>query len=80
MSQRYERNDIPDLSAIGGHWDPREPQHHGGDYVVPGRLIAVLPGRRWANTPEQCDAGPTDTEWIHDGQVLVCTGCGIDAT
>ncbi|GAS94895.1 hypothetical protein MMAG44476_21832 [Mycolicibacterium mageritense DSM 44476 = CIP 104973] len=80
MGERYERNDIPDLSAIGGQWDPREPRNHGGDYVVPRRLVAVLPGRNWPNTPEQCTAGHLDTEWIHDGQVLLCTGCGIDAT
>lgn len=80
MPERYDRSDIPDLSTIGGHWDPREPAHHQGEFIAPGRLVAVLPQRSWPSTPEQCTAGNRDTEWILDDQVLLCTGCGIDAT
>lgn len=80
MPEYYDRTEIPDLSEIGGHWEPREPRDHNGDYIAPGRLVAMLPGRTWPNTPEQCTAGHRDTEWVHDGQVLLCTGCGIDAT
>ncbi|BBX82166.1 hypothetical protein [Mycolicibacterium aubagnense] len=80
MSERYDDSQIPDLSEIGGHWDPRQPAHHQGAYVVPGRRVARIPGRQWPHTPEECSAGHTDTEWILDGQVLLCTGCGIDGT
>lgn len=80
MIERYDRTGIPDLRAIGGHWDPREPKHHHGDFIAPGRLVAVLPGRRWPHTPEKCAAGPLDTEWVYGDEVLLCTGCGIDAT
>lgn len=73
-------DDIPDLSEVGGHWDPRDPEHHHEEYIAPGRLVAILPGRPWPNTPEECQAGMFDTEWILDGRVLLCLGCGIDGT
>ncbi|MFA5709358.1 hypothetical protein [Mycolicibacterium sp.] len=76
----YDRSSIPDLSEIGGYWDPNPPGHHGGAYVAPGRLVARIPGRQWPHTPEQCTAGATDSEWVLDGRVLLCTGCGIDGT
>lgn len=80
MTERYDDSGIPDLSEIGGYWDTREPTHHNFDFVFPGRRVAVLPGRTWPNIPEECTAGPYDTEWILGGRVLLCLGCGLDAT
>lgn len=82
MPEIYEDDDIPDLSEIGGRWDGRIVPYHGRDrdYVVPGRRIARIPGREWPNDPEKCTAGMRDTEWILDGRVLLCTGCGLDGT
>jgi len=81
---KYEDDEIPDLSKIGGHWDDRVVQWHGSgierEAVYPGRRIARLPDRDWPNEPEECTAGLTDTIWILDGTVLLCTGCGIDGT
>ena len=84
MTHRYEANDIPDLSEIGGHWDDRHVEWHGTgldrEHVAPDRRIARIPGRDWPNEPENCTAGITDTTWILDGKVLLCNGCGIDGT
>lgn len=79
---KYESDEIPDLTEVGGHWDDRPVKWHGtaGDFVCPGRRIARLPARDWPHEPEECTAGMFDTEWILDGQVLLCVGCGIDAT
>ena len=77
---RYESDDIPDLSEIGGHWGAREPEYHHHNRIAPGRRIARLPGRQWPFIPEECEAGLFDTEWILDGRVLLCLGCGIDGT
>ena len=79
---KYENEDIPDLSEIGGHWDPRPVEYHGPgrEFVCPGRRIARLPDREWPHEPEDCTAGLTDTTWILDGQVLLCNGCGMDGT
>ncbi|EIU24785.1 hypothetical protein MA5S0921_2726 [Mycobacteroides abscessus 5S-0921] len=78
------RNDPLDLrlAAAGGSWDPRLPEHHGPDqdYIAPGRRVAHLPGFSWPNTPEKCIAGHLDTVWVLDGQLLLCTGCGLDGT
>lgn len=80
MTDRYDDSEIPDLTEIGGHWDAHEPTHHNGDFVFPGRRVAVLPGRTWPSIPEHCAAERGDTEWILDGKVLLCLGCGMDAT
>lgn len=76
----YESDEIPDLSEIGASWDERLPKWHGDDLVAIGRRVARLPGVVWPYEPEDCLAGPQDTKWILDGQVLLCTGCGIDGT
>ncbi|GHH25591.1 hypothetical protein [Streptomyces rubradiris] len=50
------------------------------DFVYPGRRAVDVIGRTWpAARPEEC----TNTEWRGEwiaGQVLVCTGCGLDCT
>lgn len=70
------------LTAAGGSWDPRMPEHHGSDheYIAPGRRVAHLPGFSWPSTPENCTAGHLDTVWVLDEQLLLCTGCGLDGT
>lgn len=76
----YE-DDLP-LAEAGGRWDPRQPEYHGPDhdYIAPGRRVAHLPEFDWPNTPEACTAGPQDTVWVLDGQLLLCRGCGLDGT
>lgn len=73
-------SEYADLSTIGGIWDPFPPRHHNGDYIAPGRLVAYFPDRPWPYTPETCEAGHLDTTWYLDGHVLLCNGCGVDAT
>lgn len=75
-------NPVTDLSEFGGSWDPSAPEYHGPDqgYIYPGRRVAHLPGFSWPSTPETCAAGRFDTVWVLDGQLLLCRGCGLDAT
>lgn len=82
MTRTYDRSEVPDLSEIGGHWDPRQPEYHQtpGGFVSPSRLVARIPGRDWPSSPEECTAGLRDAEWILGGRVLICTGCGLDGT
>jgi hypothetical protein len=81
---KYKNDEIPDLSEIGGHWDARIVEWHGRGvertFVASGRRIARIPGYDWPAEPEACTAGLTDTMWILDGRVLLCTGCGVDGT
>lgn len=78
---QFERSDdYADLRELGGRWNQRRVNYHHGEPTARGRLIACIPGREWPNEPEQCEAGMFDTEWILDGRVLLCLGCGIDAT
>lgn len=76
MTTRYEP---PDLAGTAITWGD-EPAHHGGEFVFPGRRVAVIPGRIWPNAPEECTAGQFDTEWLAGNRLLVCTGCGLDST
>lgn len=50
-------------------------------YVYPGRKVLELTGLEWPHAPEECPG--TDeygTEWLLENTVLVCKGCGLDAT
>jgi hypothetical protein len=76
MTAPYE---APDLTGTAITWGDA-PATHGGEYVYPGRRVAVIPGRVWPSTPEVCEAGMLDTEWLAGGTLLVCTGCGLDCT
>lgn len=84
VTQQYESDNIPDLSEIGGYWNNRPVFLHGSGMnrtgVCLGRRIAHIPDYNWPSEPETCTAGSTDTLWILDGRVLLCTGCGIDGT
>jgi hypothetical protein len=84
MADEFE-GPTSNLSEIGGHWDPRPVHYHGAGElnrirVAPGRKVAWLPGVMWPNTPEECTADHLDTSWVANGKVLLCNGCGIDAT
>ncbi|MEV0462254.1 hypothetical protein AB0I30_03110 [Nocardia tengchongensis] len=70
----------PDLSSIGGIWDPFPPKHHHGGYIAPGRLVAHFPDHPWPYTPETCQAGMCDTTWYLNGELLLCNGCGLNGT
>ncbi|SKT53585.1 Uncharacterised protein [Mycobacteroides abscessus subsp. massiliense] len=77
---KYE-DDLP-LAEAGGSWDARIPEYHQPErgYIAPGRRVAHLPGFEWPNTPEECTAAYLDTVWVLDGRLLLCRGCGLDAT
>ena len=71
----------PDLTGTAITWADEEPAYHGaGESVAPGRRVAIVPGRIWPSTPEDCPAGLGETEWLAGGTLLVCTGCGLDST
>ena len=84
MTTRYEP---PSLDGTAITWGD-EPEHHGGEFVFPGRRVAVIPGRIWPSAPEECPHGAFElsnpavphTEWLAGGTLLVCTGCGLDST
>ena len=73
------------MSAVGATFGDADVEIHGdpdkgtGEFVAPGRRVVNLPGRTWASIPGECTAD-SDTEWLVDGKVLVCTGCGLDCT
>jgi hypothetical protein len=77
----------PDLTGTAITWGDA-PDRHGSELVYPGRRVAVIPGRIWPSAPEECPNGvfrmsrPVDpqTEWLAGGKLLVCRGCGLDAT
>ncbi|MEH1124868.1 hypothetical protein [Micromonospora sp. CPCC 206061] len=66
-------------SAPGIAYRPQPVTYHGklAEPVYPGRL--VVDGDWPATRPEEC-VGEYPTQWIGDGQVLICTGCGLDCT
>jgi hypothetical protein len=84
MTTRYEP---PDITATAITWGD-EAEHHGGEFVYPGRRVALIPGRVWPNSPEDCPNGAFEmsdpstphTEWLAGGTLLVCLGCGLDST
>lgn len=75
----------PDLTGTAITWADEEPAFHGADemdrtVVYPGRRVAIIPGRIWPSTPEECTAGQGETEWLAGERLLVCLGCGLDST
>jgi hypothetical protein len=72
----------PYVPAIidGISYRPTPVAYHGtGDheYVWPGRPVVAGDWPRLR--PEDCDS-TYDTAWLMDGQILVCTGCGLDCS
>lgn len=63
-----------------GTWEDRQPAHHDGDFIWPGRRVALLPDHQWPFPPETCPAGPLDNTWHADGAILLCNYCGLDNT
>lgn len=53
-----------------------------GHFPEPGREVIEHPdGEDWPFRPEVCPrADELKGIWIHDGQYLVCPGCGMDYT
>lgn len=70
---------FPDLSALGGWWNPRRPSHHGDSPIAGGFRVAILPGRTWAYTPETCHTRYLDTIGVLGGRIRLCAGCGLAA-
>ncbi len=69
-----------ELEVLGARWASPHAAHHQGGPISGDRRIAVLPDRQWRWRPEHCRAGVMETLTLLDGQVLLCAGCGIDAT
>lgn len=67
----------PDLTGTAITWG-EAPASHGSEYVAPGRRVAMIPGRIWVTTPEECTACSFETEWLAGGTLLVCALCGLD--
>lgn len=55
-----------------------EPEHMEG--IAPGRFVVDIPDRSWPTAPDRCRDYSGRGEWILDGSVLVCSGCGLDVT
>jgi hypothetical protein len=73
----------PDLAGTGLTYRPGAVEHHGSEetFVWPGRQVVDVPGRTWpAARPEECTDETNAGEWLGDGAVLVCPGCGLDST
>ncbi|MEU6829939.1 hypothetical protein ABZ894_14940 [Nocardia beijingensis] len=73
-------DEYADISTIGGVWDPFPPCKHRSQPVTPERLVAYFPNRPWPYTPDTCQAGFLDTTWYLGRKLLLCNGCGLDAT
>jgi len=76
MADLYEQ---PGLDHVAAEWG-RQPVKHADRFVWPGRAVLVLPNRTWKYQPESCRDDSGTGEWVLDGLVLVCRGCGLDCT
>jgi hypothetical protein len=80
MTRQYERPALPK----GAQWGTQPARHGAGidaAYIYPGRAVLELEGRTWTYTPGTCPRnGDYTTEWVLDGTVLICCGCGLDCT
>jgi len=77
----YDPPELPD----GVTWRDAAVGYHtpGGGFVYDGRRVVEIPGRTWpAARPEECSVEPwiEQGEWLFDGTLLVCPGCGLDCT
>lgn len=69
------------MSDYGGYRE-QTVKYHGSceiirEAVAPGRR--VVEGSYFHASPEECCLHHPN-EWIEDGTILICTGCGIDGT
>jgi hypothetical protein len=72
----YMRPELPE----GYMWVPTGSEWHDDQPIHPDRAVLHIPGRVWLNTPDECTDDSGDGEWVLDGAVLVCPGCGLDCT
>lgn len=70
----------PDVTGWGYAWSLSSPTAHAGAFVWPGRRVLQIPGHVWPHHPSICPMGDLNTQWLCDGTVLVCAGCGLDGT
>ncbi|MCV7247554.1 hypothetical protein H7J07_04690 [Mycobacterium koreense] len=70
---------LEDVTYADIDWG-RTPTTHHGVTLSGVRRIAQIAGVSWPHEPETCGAGPLETVWVCGGQVLLCRGCGLDAT
>ncbi|MFE2998002.1 hypothetical protein ACFXG4_23695 [Nocardia sp. NPDC059246] len=71
-------DELPDLSPIGGHWTIATVHADHTFTHDTLRGLAHLPGVEWEFQPENCPIPWGD--WYLDHTLLLCSGCGIDAT
>jgi hypothetical protein len=69
-----------DVSSRGYTWSTSSPTDHAGAFVWPGRRVLQIRGHVWPYPPSTCPMGDFDTQWLCEGTVLVCSGCGLDCT
>lgn len=73
----YEPPEVP-----GAQWNDFQARYHGCRFEV---REAIFPGRlslvgNWPHyNPEDC-CTEHPSEWMYDGRLLICTGCGLDCT
>lgn len=87
MTYADERYDVSGLPLLPEGWTwGHQPEWHGGspgahfEHVAPGRAVLDIPGRSWPWLPEECEDATGQGQWLLDGQILVCRGCGLDST
>lgn len=77
---------LADMQAIGASFRPgthqfHHPLHSGHSRpVVPWRRVISIPGITWLDEPETCLSWWATPQWLLDGQILICPGCGLDCT
>lgn len=57
---------------------PEPVTHHHGEFVYPGRRVVT--GDWPYPSPETCRDEQPGGIWIGEHEVLICPGCGLDAT
>jgi hypothetical protein len=72
----------PDELPEGATYRTDSVAHHTTERwsVAAGRTVVDVPGREWpASCPEECVDFSMKGEWLND-HLMVCPGCGLDAT